>query len=169
MKTMIKSRVMLNAFYTAIAVITSVALPQICHIIGGDSLGSILLPMHIPVFVLGLSCGTLPAVLAGAISPVLSFALTGMPKPAMLAFMVIELAVYGAVCGFFKDKKMHTTFKVMIAQVIGRLMRAVAIITAFYAFNSTISPQIIFTSVATGIFGIAIQWLLIPVLVKKRG
>ena len=44
-----------------------------------------------------MNIGIAPA--AGALSPAVSFALTGMPRPALLPFMVLELAVYGLCAG----------------------------------------------------------------------
>ena len=41
----------------------------------------------------------------GSGKSLLSFALTGMPSAALLPFMMIELTVYGLVCGLLKNKK----------------------------------------------------------------
>ncbi len=166
MITLIKSNFKLKTLYTVVATLTAVALPQLCHAFGGVSLGETLLPMHLPIFILGLLAGTTPAVVAGIMSPLISFLLSGMPKGVMLPFIIVELAVYGAVCGILKERKMSTFLKVLIAQILGRAVRAVAIIIAFFALESTVSPQIIVSSAVAGIFGIMLQWLIIPAVVK---
>ena len=89
-----------QAVGTVIALISAVALPQIIHVIGavsgmGTSLGEALLPMHLPIILAGLLGGSYVAGIAGLLSPLLSFALTGMPTSAMLPFMMIELCAYG--------------------------------------------------------------------------
>ncbi len=168
MNSITKQKTSRVALFTALAVISAVALPQICHAIGGASLGAMLLPMHLPIFLLGLTVGATPAAIAGAISPVISFMISGMPSPALLAFMVIELAVYGTVCGVLKNKKMPAALKVLSAQFAGRAVRAVAILGAFYLLNSTVAPAIIYTSIIEGFFGILIQLVLIPVVLRHE-
>ena len=85
-----------QAVGTVIALISAVALPQIIHVIGavsgmGTSLGEALLPMHLPIILAGLLGGSYVAGIAGLLSPLLSFALTGMPTSAMLPFMCGEI------------------------------------------------------------------------------
>ena len=63
-------------------------------------LGSLLLPMHLPVFLCGLLCGWQYGLAVGGILPLLRFALFGMPKifPTGIA-MSFELAAYGLIAG----------------------------------------------------------------------
>lgn len=104
----------------------------------------------------------------GAVSPLLSFALTGMPSAALLPFMMIELTVYGVVCGLLKSKKMPVILKVLTAQILGRAIRAAAILIAFYGFKSTaVSPTIILSSIASGLPGLILQWTLLPLLIYR--
>ena len=155
-----------------IAIVSAVALPQLFHLMGaasglGTALGEAFLPMHLPIILAGLLCGPYAAAVAGAASPLISFLLTGMPGVVMLPFMCVELCVYGLAAGLLRDVKLPTIAKVVIAQIAGRGVRALAILLGVNAFGSTISVSIIWTSIAAGVFGIALQWALIPLIVYR--
>lgn len=155
-----------------LAIIAAVALPQVFHLIGkisgiGTSLGETFLPMHLPIILAGLLTGPYAAGAAGLIAPALSFLMTGMPSSPMLPFMMIELCVYGVSSGLLKNTEMPSILKVLIAQIAGRLVRAAAILTAFYAFGSLVKPMIIYKSILTGLFGIILQLVLIPLVVFR--
>ena len=155
-----------------IAVISAVALPQLFHVMGvasglGTALGEAFLPMHLPIILAGLLCGPYAAGIAGAAAPLMSALLTGMPKAVMLPFMCIELCVYGVAAGLLRNAKLPTLVKVLIAQIAGRAVRAAAIVIGVNAFGSTLQVSVIWTSIAVGIFGLALQWALIPLVVYR--
>lgn len=82
--------------------------------------------------------------------------------------MMIELCVYGLATGLTRNVKLPTIGKVVVAQVAGRAVRAVAILLAVYAFgNGQIAVSTIWTSIATGLFGLALQWALLPLIVYR--
>ena len=64
-------------------------------------IGSMLLPMHLPVLLCGLVCGWQYGALIGFVLPLLRFALFGMPPifPTGIA-MCFELAAYGFLAGW---------------------------------------------------------------------
>ena len=67
--------------------------------------GTVLLPMHIPVFICGLVCGGALGTACGFILPILSSLLTGMPAVyPMMVIMSFELMTYGAVSGFLYSR-----------------------------------------------------------------
>ncbi len=151
------------------ALAAAVALPQLVHLIGshtgsGSSLGELLLPMHLPVILAGLLCGPYAAGIAGALSPILSFILTGMPAMAMLPFMAIELCAYGFFAGVLRDSAMPTVLKVLAVQLIGRAVKAVAFMIGSFCFSSAVNPFVIVTSTMAGWAGILIQLLVIPLV-----
>ncbi|MBQ3085381.1 MAG: ECF transporter S component [Clostridia bacterium] len=173
-----KLSVKLQVLATFIAVAAAVALPQACHLIGhatgtGTGLGEMLLPMHLPVLLVGLLAGPYAGAAAGALSPLVSFALTAMPGAAMLPFMVIELCAYGLIIGLVHGAKMPTLAKVLIAQVGGRAVRAVALLIAVYALGiSNVGVATIWMSIPAGILGIAIQLVILPAVmafVQRKG
>lgn len=156
-----------------IALVSAVALPQIFHLMGavsglGTSLGETFLPMHLPILAVGLLAGPWAGLAAGALAPLVSFGLTGMPAAAMLPFMMIELAVYGLVSGLLAGRRMPTLAKVLAAQVAGRAVRAAAICVSVYIFGKNAVPvSVIWTSITAGIFGLALQWVLLPLAVYR--
>ena len=168
-KTLSLAFVSRQALLTAIAVAVSVALPQLCHLLGaqlgyGTSLGEMLLPMHLPVMLAGLLWGPWVGLGVGFLSPLTSFALTGMPLPAMLPFMTIELVGYGLCAGLLSRHAMPTVCKVLVAQVAGRALRAVALLAAVGMEWTKLPISLIWTSITVGVAGIAIQLILVPAL-----
>lgn len=155
-----------------VAIVSAIALPQVLHVLGaasgiGTALGEIFLPMHLPIILTGLLIGPFAAGAAGFISPLISFALTGMPSSAMLPFMMIELAAYGICAGAFRNVKIPDIVKVLIVQIVGRAIRAGAILIGFYGLGSVIKPMIVFTSVKVGLIGIALQLIIIPLAIYR--
>lgn len=155
------------------AIIAAVAIPQLFHVMGamsglGTALGEAFLPMHLPIILVGLLAGPYAGAVAGLLSPAVSFALSGMPTAAMLPFMMIELCAYGLISGALRKVNMPTIVKVLAAQFGGRAIRAIAILLSVYALgNGAIPAAIIWTSVVTGIFGLVLQWALIPLAVYR--
>ena len=162
-----------KALFSAISITLAVALPWLCHLVGGamglgSGLGEMLLPMHLPVMLAGLLWGGQVGFACGLVSPVVSFALTGMPGVLMLPFMTVELAVYGLAAGWLRCAKMPTTVKVLLVQLVGRAVRALVLAVAIYGFGFTGLPlSLIWTSIGTGLAGILLQWVLVPVLCRE--
>lgn len=163
-----KISVKMQLLATATSIVGAVALPQILHLLGivsglGSSLGEAFLPMHLPIILVGLLAGPYAGAVSGFIAPLLSFALSGMPSAVLLPFMILELSMYGLLAGLLNNNKMPVFGKLFITQIAGRAVRAVAILIAFYAFESTALPvSIIWTSVLKGTPGIVLQWCLVP-------
>lgn len=160
-----------QALATITAILGAVVVPQIFHALGavsglGTALGETFLPMHLPIILVGLLAGPYAGAIAGAIGPLASFALSGMPSTVMLPFMMIELAVYGFSSGLLRNVKIASIGKVLISQVAGRAIRAIAIILAVYTFGySSIKVPIIWNSIVTGLPGLVLQWSLLPLII----
>lgn len=156
---------------TVVAIVSAVALPQIIHLIGratgmGTAFGELLLPMHLPILLVGLLAGPFAGAIAGLLGPACSFALSGMPGMAVLPFMMIELCGYGLFAGLLRKSGMPTVGKVFIAQIAGRLCRAVALAVAFYMLGTTeIAVISVWTGTVNGLTGIAIQLISLPLIV----
>ena len=155
------------------AILGAVIIPRIFHLLGavsglGTALGEAFLPMHLPIILVGLLAGPYAGAVSGLFGPLVSFALTVMPRAAMLPFMMIELCVYGLAAGLLRNVKMPVIAKVLIAQAAGRAVRAAAILLSVYAFgNNSIGVPVIWTSIVTGLFGLALQWALLPLIVYR--
>lgn len=151
-----------------------VLLPQCFHMLGGPATGGTFLPMHIPVFIGGILLGDFYGLAIGLATPVLSFLLTGMPPFARLPFMVVELAVYGWVCGLLSSRRFSMPVYVALvgAQIAGRVAYGIALCVGLWAFGMNISPAAAMTGAfVAGLPGIAVQLIAIPSLVlfiKKR-
>ena len=147
-----------------------VLLPQIFHIFSSVA-GGVFLPMHIPVLIAGLCLGPGSGAVVGLISPMVSCAVTGMPSPLLLPFMTIELVSYGFFSGLISKKlpiknKMGKMYVALfLSQILGRTVRAATILFSVYVLSSNAMPiASIWTAVVTGIPGIIIQWIFVPIL-----
>ena len=153
--------------YTALCAALCVVLPMAFHAV--QNAGQIFLPMHIPVLLCGLMCGWPFGFICGILGPVLSSLLTGMPPAAMLPSMAIECAAYGCVTGLCM-KYIHTKkpvadlyISMVIAMIAGRVLAGLA--KSFILSPGTAPFAWVTTSLVTGIPGIVIQLLLIPLIV----
>lgn len=168
-KTGMKTR----ALTLIIAIAAAILLPQVFHWIGMVSgtnalPGAVFLPMHIPVLLAGLLGGPIVGIVAGVVSPLLSFAISGMPAAALLPFMVVELAGYGLAAGLLAKTKMPVIAKVVIAQVVGRALRTAAVMIAVYGFGSqAVQMAQLVDMVTIALPGIILQWVLIPLIMYR--
>lgn len=160
-----------------LAILAAVALPQLFHLLGmvsdlGTALGETFLPMHLSIFLVGYFAGPIAGLVAGLLSPAISFGLTtamGSPMPGlvMLPYMILELGGYGLVTGLFArylGGKVPAILSLLAAQVAGRAIRALAIVIGVYGFGSPILAATIWKSVLTGLPGLILQWILIPLI-----
>lgn len=155
----------LSAMFLALAFVMPFLTGQIPQI------GSMLCPMHIPVFLCGFFCGAPLGVVVGFIAPILrSFAL-GMPAMFPTAIcMAFELATYGFVAGVLyrklPKKKIYVYVSLLGAMIIGRLVWGMAMIVCMGLDASKFGlATFVFGAVTTAIPGILLQLVLIPVLV----
>lgn len=162
----------LKALLSAGLIALAVILPQIVHIALGQPGGVQLLPMYLPVLLGGCLLGSKWALAVGVMSPVVSFAITslmGSPMPALqrLPFMVAELAVFAVVSGLFTNKiyknGMWAFPAVISAQIAGRLVFLGLV--ALFQSVAPFSVAMIWGQIQTGLIGLAIQAVLVPLLV----
>jgi hypothetical protein len=115
----------------------------------------------------------------GIVAPLISFFFTQMPPAPLLPFMIIELAVYGAVSGLmyhtlrFFDKKWGIYLSLITAMIAGRAVYALSLLVAGSLFGMKVAgPAAAVAATVTGLPGIAIQIVLIPAIIyalKKGG
>ena len=168
-----KSRIITEKIiYIAITVVFAVALPQLIHIIGrltgtNTALGQILLPMHIPVLILGFCAGPWAGLAAGILAPVASHLLTAMPASALLPYIAAETAAYGLFAGLLKNVKLHPIAKIVSVQILGRLVRILAaLLLSAVMSNNTIAFSAAIAGMLSCIPGIILQIILIPYIVR---
>ena len=137
------------------------------------SLGSALLPLHLPVILCGFVCGPNWGLAVGAVAPLLRSNIFGMPvfMPNAVT-MAFELAVYGFVAGLlyqkFNKNIVHIYIDLITAMVCGRLAWGTVTFVLIFAgvAKGDIGFSIIWTqTVAQSIPGIVLQLVFIPLIV----
>lgn len=151
--------------YSSLLLALGIILPQVFHLLGAS--GSIFLPMHIPVLLAGFFLGGSSAVLIGILTVLLSAAVTGMPPVPILYFMLAEVAVYGLMAGLtYKKLKLNIYISLIIAMISGRIATGLTVFVLQPLLGLKMSAISYVTgSVVTGLPGIIIQLIFIPVLV----
>ncbi len=130
--------------------------------------GNILLPMHIPVFLIGLLCGPLLGGVCGVLLPIMNGLLTGMPAlyPTM-PMMACELAAYGLICGLLYCKTPLGKYKVGVyasllgGMVGGRVVYGLAL-ELLLLVDGGAKAATVWAALVAGLPGIVIQLLLVP-------
>jgi thiamine transporter ThiT len=153
------------ALYLAIAMVLPFITGQIPEI------GSALCPMHIPALLCGFMCGGSWGLAVGFIAPLLRSVVFGMPTmfPGAVA-MAFELAVYGGMAGFLRQKltrKKGVTYAVLlISMIAGRIVwGTVRVILAGLSGSTFTWALFLAGAITNAIPGIILQLVLIPILV----
>ena len=144
-------------------------LPIAFHSVG---MGSIFAPMHIPVLLCGLICGSGYGILCGVIGPILSHLLSSMPALPMLVRMVPELCVYGLVGGitmkYIRTGRAAADVYISLAitMIAGRIVGGIAT-AIFYSVTSGVYSIALWATsyFVEGLPGIVTHLILVPVLV----
>ncbi len=158
-------RLVLSALFLALGLLMPFLTGQM------PSIGSMLLPMHIPVLLCGFICGWQYGLVVGLISPVLRSTLFGMPPmfPVAVA-MTFELAAYGFMTGFLykllPKRNVFIYVSLIISMVFGRAVWGM-VSYFLYGLTETAFTWEIFMAGAflNAIPGIVIQIIIIPVAV----
>ncbi len=158
----------LSALFLALALLLPFLTGQI------PSIGSALLPMHIPVLIAGYVCGYKHALAIGFVSPVLRSLIFGMPPlfPTAIA-MSFELATYGLLTGilyiiFSKNvnRLAATYISLVIAMIGGRIVWGIVSLILLGVNGGEFTVAIFLQGAFLGaIPGILLQLILIPTLV----
>ena len=132
-------------------------------------IGSMLLPMHIPVLLCGLVCGWQYGAAVGFVAPLLRSLLFTMPKlyPVATA-MAFELLTYGLVIGLvyrrLAKKGMVGVYAALVtAMVAGRLVWGVAEVVLLGLNGNAFTAQAFLAgALLNAVPGIIVQLILIP-------
>lgn len=158
-------RLVLAALFLALAMVLPLLTGQIPEI------GQALSPMHIPVLLCGFVCGPLYGAAVGLISPLLRFAIFGMPPifPTGVA-MAFELLTYGAVSGVLYKKlprRVSTVYIALIAAMLaGRVVWGAARLVIAGLSGSAFSwGMFIAGAFTTAVPGIICHIVLIPIVI----
>lgn len=150
-------------------VAASVLLPAAAHLAGLPV--RLLLPMHWPVVLVGLIYGWRSGAIVGLAAPGLSYVISGMPYPAVLPAMTVELAVYGLLAGIFREQLRWNLFLATAMAVVGgRLVFLVAAIATGASGPST--SEYVRAALIPGFAAALAQVLVLPLVAKwwvRRG
>ena len=156
-------KTVLSALFLALAYVLPFLTGQIREI------GSMLLPMHIPVLLCGFVCGWQYGLTVGAIAPLLRSFTLGMPLlfPSAVC-MAFELAAYGAVAGVMHKllprKRAFIYCSLLSAMIAGRIVWGIAMFLCLGTDGFTFAAFL--AGAFTGaIPGIILQIVLVPAIV----
>lgn len=135
-------------------------------------IGSMLLPMHLPVLICGFLCGGGWGAAVGFAAPLLRFAVFSMPPMPGCISMAFELATYGLVAGLLHRRLAKRGMKglycsLICAMVAGRLVWGAAQLAVLGLSGSSFPLSAFVAGAFTGaIPGIVLQLAAVPVLVR---
>ena len=155
--------------YSAMCLALCLVLPFLTGQI--PEVGSMLLPMHLPVLLCGFLCGGGWGVAVGFMAPLLRHLLFSMPPMPGCISMAFELAAYGLVVGLLYRRLgsgMKSIYGSLVcAMIIGRLVWGAAQMVIM-GLNGGSFPLSVFVAgaVTSAIPGIVLQLVLVPLLVR---
>jgi len=157
---------------TALFVLLSVLVPWVFHQF--HLAGPTFLPMHIFVLIAGLLFGWRAGLIVGLLTPLSSYAVSGMPALTILPQLIIELSAYGAIAGILREKyNLRAAWSLLGAMIGGRIALLLTILAIYLLAGQSYSPLgleanplVAFWSVAKqGWPGMLIQLASIPAIV----
>lgn len=122
-----------------------------------------LLPMHWPAILAGLVYGWRSGAVIGAASPIVSYMIAGMPRPAVLPSMTFELAAYGFIAGFMIEVLGRGRLQSALASVIGGRLVFLAVMVFTGAITTTL-PVYLQAAMVPGLAAAVAQVVLLPLL-----
>ncbi|MEE8413282.1 MAG: ECF transporter S component [Dehalococcoidales bacterium] len=162
--TEIRSYIFIGAF-----TLLSVAVPWAFHQF--HLAGPTFLPMHIFIFAAGLLFGWRVGLIVGFLTPLASYAVSGMPGLPVLPQIVVELSAYGLVAGMLRERlNLRVMWSLLGAMIAGRLALFLAVLVIYLIAGETYSPLglaanpflAVWSVIKQGGPGIALQLALIP-------
>jgi hypothetical protein len=153
--------IVLSGLFLSLGVI----FPTIFHYTGIP--GTIFLPMHFPVLTGGFFLRPAYSGFIGAVIPLLNFLISAMPPMPMALAFSFELAVYGfAASCLRKYSRLHNVLVLFFAMVLGRIGLGIGVLIISGFLHLPLKPiAVIQGSVVTGLPGILLQLILIPIFV----
>lgn len=152
---------------------STILLPMVAHSFGWPVLS--LLPMFWGVLLAGIVYGWSGGLLAAIAAPLLNNAFTGMPVPAILPAMIVELIAYGTIPALLtrprigattRDKRFSipTPLALIVALVVGRL--TLVLIWSFTVGSVAGIERFATTRLIPGIPVQLLQVILVPIIAE---
>ena len=133
-------------------------------------IGSMLLPMDLPVLVCGLICGWQYGGIVGFVLPLLRYVLFGMPPMPNGLAMAFELAAYGAISGFLYNRSRWQCIvslyrSLIIAMIGGRVIWGIVRVVMLGMTGNAFTWQMFMAGAfLNAVPGIILQLVFIPAL-----
>jgi hypothetical protein len=159
-KSIIKVTVLKQIMFIVIFTVLSVALPSFCHQF--NLAGQAFLPMHFFVLMAGLLFGWRVGLMTGLLTPLVSFATSGLPIASILPAVTLEVMAYGFFAGLLREKKMDLWLAFILALVFGKTV----LFFSAWILMPVNPASYLYTAIKTGLTGILLQLALLPLLVK---
>ena len=131
-------------------------------------IGSMLLPMHLPVFLCGLICGWQYGAVVGFVLPLFRYALFGMPPLLTAIAMAFELMTYGLLSGWLYNRSRWKCIialyrSLLIAMIGGRVVWGIVRVLMTGVAGEPFTWQLFLSgALLTAIPGIILQLVFIP-------
>ncbi len=136
-----------------------------------QTIGNMLCPMHIPVFLCAYICGWKWAAAVGLVSPFLRYAAFGMPPIMPIGIgMAFEMMTYGIVAGLLykilPKKTLNIYVSLIISMIAGRIVWGIArLVIAGVVADAFTWQMFISGALLTAVPGIILHIILIPIIV----
>ena len=108
-----------NIVITIIAIGFGITFPRVFHLVG---LGSVFLPMFLPIVILALLTSPIYLLSATIITPLLSTALFAMPGLTTSGIMIVQLSIIGTTIGLLKSKNIYGWITIPSAILLERVL-----------------------------------------------
>lgn len=162
--TEIRTYIFASAF-----ILLNVAVPWVFHQF--HLAGPTFLPMHIFVLVAGLLFGWRLGLMVGLLTPLTSYAISGMPGLQVLPQIAVELSTYGLIAGILRERfNLRVIWALLGAMIAGRLALLLGVLVIYLIAGKVYSPLgleanpffAFWSAIKQGGPGIVIQLALIP-------
>ncbi len=169
-----KKREIFNICFAGLSIAVAYILPFLTGQI--PEIGSMISPMHIPVFICGMICGYKYGMIVGFVSPLLrSLTLTMPPLYPTAICMSFELATYGFISGLLfnhlikKTSKLVTSIylSLIISMIIGKIVFGLSHFTIglFDSQNAYTFKLFILSTIVNVWPGIIIHIIIVPAVI----
>lgn len=142
----------------------AIVLPAVAHLTGLPVRST--LPMHWPVLLAGILYGWRSGLLIGVLSPVSNWLITGFPLPMVLPAMTVELAIYGFVTGWLRERLNWNGFTATALGIVSGRVAFIATVWLTGGFNGIFGEYLV-AALIPGIIAATGQVLLMGIIIMR--
>lgn len=159
-----------NLVRGALVIAFGILVPMIFHSISLS--GAVFLPMHLSVLIGAAFISPRAALVAGALTPLISSIMTGMPPLMPIGILMsFELAAYGLCMAYLiQVKRMKIIVSLIAAMTFGRVILAFGAMIVAYVLQFELIPILYLkTAIMTGFPGLLLQLFIVPTVIRAIG